>query len=57
MPICDASFNAFLLCLRLSTSWSAQTPLLNGFRFKAFGLDMYGAWGPEAEGCDGGAAR
>eukprot|EP01045_Picozoa_sp_COSAG04_P004806 COSAG04_NODE_214_length_20089_cov_206.678189_12_plen_203_part_00 len=28
MPICDASFNAFLLCLRLSTIWSAQTPLL-----------------------------
>ena len=23
----------------------------NGFRFKAFELEMYGAWGPAAEGC------
>ena len=26
----------------------AELARTNGFRLKAFGLDMYGAWGPEA---------
>ena len=29
----------------------AELAANNGFRFKAFGLEMYGAWGPAAEGC------